>query len=46
VINVAPGDKPELRSGIGTRFNPITEIPPNGTDITVFDQDGNFNGDT
>ena len=46
VINVAPGDKLELRSGLGTTFNRITEIPPNGTDITIFDQDGNFDGHT
>jgi hypothetical protein len=46
VINVAPDDTLELRSGFGTRFDPVTEIPPNGTDITVFDQDQRWDGDT
>jgi uncharacterized protein YraI len=46
VINVAPDDKLELRSGPGTRFDPVTEIPPNGTDIIVFDQDQVWDGDT
>src|SRR5262249_37920992 len=42
VINVAPDDKLELRSGPVTMYRPVTEIPPNGTDIIVFDEDGNF----
>jgi len=46
VINVAPYDTLELRSGPGTRSDTVTEIPPDGTDIIVFDQDQVFDGDT
>ena len=46
MINVAPDDKLELRSGPGIKFDPVTEIPPNGTDMIFFDQDGSFDGDT
>ena len=44
VINVGPDDKLELRSGPGTRFDPVTEIPPNGTEIIVFEQDQVWHG--
>jgi S1-C subfamily serine protease len=46
VINVAPDDNLELRSGPGTMYRPVKEIPCDGTNIIVFDQDGNFDGDT
>ena len=46
VINVAPDDTLKLRSGPGTRFDSVTEIPPNAMDITAFDQDLRFDGDT
>jgi hypothetical protein len=46
VVNVAPNDTLDLRSGPGTRFNPVTEIPPNGTDIRVLDQDRTWDGDS
>jgi hypothetical protein len=39
VANVRPNDKLALRSGPGTRFTSLTEIPHNGTDILVFDKD-------
>jgi MFS family permease len=40
VVDVAPNDTLNLRSGPGTSFDPVTNIPPNGTDIIEFDQDG------
>jgi hypothetical protein len=46
VINVAPDDKLELRSGPGTKYAPVTEIPADGTGITAFDQDQVWDGDT
>jgi S1-C subfamily serine protease len=46
IINIAPADTLTLRSGPGTNFPPVTEIPPNDTGIVVFDQDGNWDGDT
>jgi hypothetical protein len=46
VINVAPADKLQLRSGPGTRFDLVIKIPPNGTNIIVFDQDQVWDVDT
>jgi V8-like Glu-specific endopeptidase len=46
VINLQPDDRLELRSGPGTTFDSVTEIPPNATDIILFDQDWVRNGDT
>jgi uncharacterized protein YraI len=40
VVDVAQNDTLNLRSGPGTSFDPVTNIPPNGTDIIEFDQDG------
>jgi hypothetical protein len=46
VINVAPNDKLKLRAGPGTKFRPVTEIPPDSKGITVFDRDLIWDGDT
>jgi Bacterial SH3 domain len=46
VINVSPGDTLALRSGPGSHFEPITRIPANGTDITAFDHDNVWDGDS
>jgi uncharacterized protein YraI len=46
VVNVARDDTLKLRSGPGTRFNAITEIPADATDIFAFDKDGVWDGDT
>ena len=46
VINVAPGDKLELRSGIGRLLTPSQRYRPTARILRVFDHDGNFDGDT
>jgi uncharacterized protein YraI len=46
VINVAQDDTLTLRTGPGTNFPPVAEIPADGTDIIVFDQDQVWDGDT
>jgi hypothetical protein len=46
VVNVARGDTLKLRSGPGTKFRPITEIPADATDIVAFDKDAVWDGDT
>jgi hypothetical protein len=46
VIKVKSGDTLILRSGTGTRFEPITEIPRDGTDLIAFDQDRVWDVDT
>jgi len=46
VINVPLGDTLKLRSGPGTKYAPVTEIPADGTGITAFDQDQVWDGDT
>jgi Bacterial SH3 domain len=39
IVNVAPNDTLNLRSGPGTNFGPVTKIPPGGTSILEFDKD-------
>jgi hypothetical protein len=46
VVNVAPNDALKLRSGPGTRFTAITEIPADAVDIFAFDKDAVWDGDT
>jgi Trypsin-like peptidase domain len=46
VINVSADDTLALRSGPGTSFEPITEIPADGTDVLVFDRDNMWDGDS
>jgi hypothetical protein len=46
VINVQPNDTLKLRGGPGTRFNAVAEIPANASDISAFDQDQVWDGDT
>ena len=44
VVNVAANDTLKLRSGPGTSFRIIAEIPANETNITAFDQDQIWDG--
>jgi hypothetical protein len=46
VIKVKSGDTLVLRSGPGTRFEPVKEIPRDGTGLIAFDQDRVWDGDT
>jgi Bacterial SH3 domain len=46
VVNVAANDTLKLRSGPGTSFSIIAEIPANETNITAFSQDQIWDGDT
>jgi V8-like Glu-specific endopeptidase len=46
VVKVNPNDTLKLRSGPGTRFNVVAEIPANTSDILAFDQDQVWDGDT
>ncbi|MBV8213900.1 MAG: hypothetical protein JOZ08_11860 [Verrucomicrobia bacterium] len=46
VVNVNPNDTLKLRRGPGMRFGIVAEIPPNATDISAFDQDQVWDGDT
>ncbi len=46
VVNVAPNDTLKLRSGPGTRFGAITEIPADAVDIFAFDKDAVWDADT
>jgi hypothetical protein len=46
VVKVQPNDTLKLRSGPGTRFNAVAEIPANAGDILAFDQDQVWDGDT
>jgi hypothetical protein len=46
VRKVAPGDTLKIRAGPGTRFAVVATIPANGSDITVFDKDKVWDGDT
>ena len=46
VIKVKSGDTLILRSGPGTRFEPVTEIPRDGTNLIAFDQDRVWDVDT
>jgi hypothetical protein len=46
VVNIAPNDTLKLRSGPGTRFGAITEIPAAAADIFAFDEDAVWDGDT
>jgi hypothetical protein len=45
-LKVKPNDTLKLRGGPGTRFNPVAQIPANATDISAFDQDQVWDGDT
>lgn len=46
VVNVNAGDTLKLRSGPGTVFNTIAEIPANGGGIITFDEDRVWDSDT
>jgi hypothetical protein len=46
VVNVNAGDTLKLRSGPGTVFNIIAEIPANGGGIKAFDEDRVWDSDT
>jgi len=46
VVNVKPNDTLKLRRGPGTRFGIVAEIPPSATDISAFDQDQFWDGNT
>ena len=46
VVNVPPNDVLKLRSGPGTRFRAITELPADAADIFAFDKDAVWDGDT
>jgi hypothetical protein len=46
VVNVARNDTLKLRSGPGTKFPAIAEIPGDATGVSVFDQDQIWDGDT
>lgn len=46
VVNVTGNDTLKLRSGPGTRFKVVTEIPADSTGISAFDQDQVWDGDT
>jgi hypothetical protein len=46
VTNITIHDTLTLRSGPGTRFESVKEIPRNGTDLIAFDQDRVWDGDT
>jgi hypothetical protein len=46
VVNVARNDTLKLRSGPGTRFAAIAEIPADATGVSAFDQDQIWDGDT
>jgi hypothetical protein len=46
VIGVKSGDTLILRSGPGTRFEPVKEIPRDGMSLIAFDQDRVWDGDT
>jgi hypothetical protein len=45
-VKVKPNDTLKLRGGPGTRFNAVAEIPANANDISAFDQDQVWDGDT
>jgi uncharacterized protein YraI len=46
VVNVKQNDTLKLRSGPGTRFRAVKEIPADATGISAFDQDQVWDGDT
>ena len=46
VVNVQQNDTLKLRSKPGTKSTLVTEIPSNATDITAFDQDQAWDGDS
>jgi hypothetical protein len=46
VVNVAQNDTLKLRSGPGTKFPAIAEIPGDATGVSAFDQDQIWDGDT
>jgi hypothetical protein len=46
VIKVKSGDTLILRSGPGSRFEPVREIPRDGTGLIAFDRDRVWDGDT
>ena len=46
VAKVKPNDTLKLRSGPGTRFRSVAGIPANATDLSAFDQDQVWDGDT
>jgi hypothetical protein len=46
VINVAETDTLNLRAGPGTRFDVVTQIPHDARDVSAFDQDQVWDGDT
>jgi hypothetical protein len=46
VVNVAANDTLKLRSGPGTSFKILAEIPANETNITAFNYDQVWDGDT
>ena len=46
IINVRRNDFLALRSGPGTRFTAVAQIPPTATDILAFDKDQLWDGDT
>jgi len=45
-VKVKPNDTLKLRAGPGTRFGSVAEIPGESTDISAFDQDQVWDGDT
>jgi hypothetical protein len=46
VVRVRSGDTLILRSGPGTRFESVREIPRDGTSLIAFDEDRVCDGDT
>jgi hypothetical protein len=46
VVNVRQGDTLKLRAGPGTRFSVVAEIPSDSSDISAFDLDQVWDGDT
>ena len=46
VVKVKPNDTLKLRSGPGTRIRSVAEIPANAADLSAFDQDQVWDGDT
>jgi hypothetical protein len=45
IINDAISDTLKLRSGPGTRFSILAEIPPDATNVSAFDKDQIWDGD-
>jgi hypothetical protein len=45
-VKVKPNDTLKMRGGPGTQFNAVAEIPANANDISAFDKDQVWDGDT